>query len=44
MKRSSSCCWHLAYKHIEEDIQHQMLEIEGYNLCFIENIRCIKCM
>ncbi|XP_016959772.1 DNA repair protein Rev1 [Drosophila biarmipes] len=44
MKRSSSCCWHLAYRHIEEDIQQQMLEAEGYNLCFIENIRCMKCM
>ncbi|XP_037721732.1 DNA repair protein REV1 [Drosophila subpulchrella] len=44
MKRSSSCCWHMAYKHIEEDIQHQMLEIEGYNLSFIENIRCMKCL
>uniref|UniRef100_A0A6P4EKV4 DNA repair protein REV1 n=1 Tax=Drosophila rhopaloa TaxID=1041015 RepID=A0A6P4EKV4_DRORH len=42
-KRSTSCCWHVAYKHIEEDIQNQMLELEGYNLCFIENIRCYKC-
>ncbi|KAH8349817.1 hypothetical protein KR084_007757 [Drosophila pseudotakahashii] len=44
MKRSSSCCWHIAYKHIEEDIQLQMLELEGCTLCFIENIRCMKCM
>ncbi|XP_017066284.1 DNA repair protein Rev1 [Drosophila eugracilis] len=42
-KRSSSCCWHLAYKHIEEGIQNEMLELEGYNLCFTENIRCYKC-
>ncbi|XP_039488384.1 DNA repair protein Rev1 isoform X2 [Drosophila santomea] len=42
-KRSSSCCWHLAYKHIEENIQSQMFETEGYNLLFIENIRCMKC-
>lgn len=43
MKRSSSCCWHVAYKHIEESIQNQMLTIEGYSLLFIEYIRCIKC-
>ncbi|EDV50065.1 DNA repair protein REV1 [Drosophila erecta] len=42
-KRSSSCCWHLAYKHIEENIQNQMFKIEGYNLLFTENIRCMKC-
>ncbi|KMY96701.1 DNA repair protein Rev1 [Drosophila simulans] len=43
MKRSCSCCWHMAYKHIEEVIQEQMLTIEGYNLLFIEYIRCRKC-
>ncbi|EDW49946.1 GM14350 [Drosophila sechellia] len=43
MKRSCSCCWHMAYKHIEEVIQNQMLTIEGYNLLFIEYIRCRKC-
>ncbi|XP_041564256.1 DNA repair protein Rev1 [Drosophila elegans] len=42
-KRSSSCCWHVAYKHIEENIQNQILELEGYSLCFTENIRCYKC-
>nr|XP_044250416.1 DNA repair protein Rev1 [Drosophila takahashii] len=44
MKRSGSCCWHIAYKHLEEDIQLQVLEHEGCTLCFIENIRCMKCM
>ncbi|XP_017058721.1 DNA repair protein Rev1 [Drosophila ficusphila] len=43
-KRSSSCCWHLAYKHIEENLQNQMLEHDGYNLCFTHDIRCPKCL
>ncbi|KAH8379111.1 hypothetical protein KR009_003124 [Drosophila setifemur] len=43
-KRSRSCSWHMAYNHIESDIQNKMLELQGYNMHFLESIRCYKCV
>ncbi|XP_017104070.2 DNA repair protein Rev1 isoform X1 [Drosophila bipectinata] len=43
-KRSTSCPWHMAYNHIESDIQKRMIEVQGYNMYFTETIRCYKCV
>ncbi|XP_017030967.1 DNA repair protein Rev1 [Drosophila kikkawai] len=42
-KRGGSCRWHMAYNHIEFNIQDLMMEMQGYQMCLIENIRCAKC-
>ncbi|KPU78063.1 uncharacterized protein Dana_GF24462, isoform B [Drosophila ananassae] len=43
-KRSNSCPWHMAYNHLESDIQKKMIELQGYNMHFTETIRCYKCV
>ncbi|XP_022215367.2 DNA repair protein Rev1 [Drosophila obscura] len=42
-KRAAFCDWHMAYKVIEESVQHQMLGFEGYSLMLAERIDCCKC-
>ncbi|XP_001352803.3 DNA repair protein REV1 isoform X1 [Drosophila pseudoobscura] len=42
-KRDNVCEWHMAYKVIEESVQHQLMAIESYMLKLPDTISCVIC-
>ncbi|BFF98873.1 DNA repair protein REV1 [Drosophila madeirensis] len=42
-KHEDICEWHMAYRLIEDTVQHHMMEFEGYHMMLAERIGCVMC-